>query len=181
LDGAISVAANLFNAGFDPDSGSIDASVPPAVYALDAAPVGLMIPAGLSPELETAVLAVFADLDSRIASLRGGVMFSDVDFKLRCLEHGGVSKARFEDDFERAQALASSEAPPVAPPDSPQAAALAVRLAAIRSLNSGCDSCGGFAYDTLMEVDLDAGLIIEGPAFDATYDDGAWQVVILAC
>ncbi|HSQ37626.1 MAG TPA: hypothetical protein VLS92_07025, partial [Acidimicrobiia bacterium] len=83
LDADIRAAAVVFNDGFDADAGTLDPGVAAVVAALGAVPLGLLIPAGLSLDLETAVLAVFADLDGRISALAGGVRgvdYPDMDF-----------------------------------------------------------------------------------------------------
>jgi hypothetical protein len=184
LDGAIGIAADLFNQGFDDEALTLDPEVFPLIETLDAGPVGAMIPPGLSPELEAAALAVFADLDSRIASLHGAarvVNAGDLGWILDCLANGGYSKSRFEGDYDRALALAAEEPPPTAPPDSVEGGILAVRIAAIRSMNAGCDSCGGVAYDTPIEVDWEGGVVAGGPEFGASFDNGAWEILIYAC
>ena len=56
-----------------------------------------------------------------------------------------------------------------------------MRLRAIQSMNSGCDSCGGVAYDAPIEVDWGGSSIIGGPDFEATFEDGGWQILIYAC
>ena len=184
LDGAIAAAADLFNAGFNPDEVTVDVEALEVIDALDSAPVAALIPAGLSSELETATLAVFADLDSRIAALKGAarlIVPGNLEWVLDCLDNGGDSKARFEDDYDRALALAAEEAPPTAPPDSAEAGVLAVRISAIRGMNSGCDSCGGAAYDTAIPVDWEGRVIVGGPEFEASFEGGAWQILIYAC
>jgi hypothetical protein len=184
MDGAIAAAAEQFNAGFDSDNVTLDTSVFPVIDALDAAALADLIPPGLSVDLETAVLAVFADLDSRVASLKGAarlIVPGNLEWILDCLENGGYSKSRFEDDFDRARTMAEAEPLPSASPDSVEAGILAVRVRAIRSMNSGCDSCGGVAYDAPIEVDWEGRSIVDGPEFEAAFEDGAWQILIYAC
>jgi len=183
LDADIKEAAAAFNAGFDADAGTIDPSVGPIVGALDARPLGALIPAGLSLPLETAVLAVLTDLDSRIAALAGGVRYLDYPDKpgaLDCLEGGGQAAARFPGDLAAARSLADGEAPPSAAPDSEAAGILAVRLTAIHSMNWGCDSCGGLVYDGPIEVDW-AGRTVAGVEFEATFSGGERDILIYAC
>jgi hypothetical protein len=183
LDADIKEAAAAFNAGFDADAGTLDPSVEPIVEALDARPLGALIPAGLSLPLETAVLAAFTDLDSRIAALAGGTRYlgyPDQAGALDCLEGGGEAAARFPGDLAAARTLATREAPPSAAPDSEAAGILAVRLAAIHSMNWGCDSCGGLVYDGPIEVDW-AGRTVAGVEFEATFSGGRWDIVIYAC
>jgi hypothetical protein len=183
LDGDIKAAAAAFNAGFDADAGTLDPSVAPIVDALDARPLGALIPAGLSLPLETSVLAAFTGLDSRIAALAGGVRYLDYPDKpgaLDCLEGGGQAAARFPGDLAAARALADDEAPPSAAPDSEAAGILAVRLTAIHSMNWGCDSCGGLVYDGPIEVDW-PGRTVAGVEFEATFSGGSWDILIYAC
>ncbi len=183
LDADIKEAAAAFNAGFDADAGTLDPAVEPIVEALEARPLGALIPAGLSLPLETAVLAAFTDLDSRIAALAGGTRYlgyPDQAGALDCLEGGGEAAARFPGDLAAARTLATREAPPSAAPDSEAAGILAVRLAAIHSMNWGCDSCGGLVYDGPIEVDW-AGRTVAGVEFEATFSGGRWDIVIYAC
>lgn len=183
LDGDIRAAADAFNAGFDPATGNLDPGVAPVVDALDAVPLGGLIPGGLSLELETAVLAVFADLDGRTAALAGGVRllgYPDLEGAVDCLTGGGPPATRFAADLARARELAGREPPPTAAPDSPEAGILAVRLTAIHSMNWGCDSCGALLYDAPLPVDW-AGRTVSGVEFEATFEAGAWQIVIYAC
>lgn len=183
LDADIRAAADVFNAGFDPAAGTLAPGVAPVVEALDAVPLGLLIPAGLSADLETAVLAVFTDLDGRISALAGGVRgvdYPDLEFVMNCLTGGGPAATRFPDDLARAREMAGLEPPPTAAPDSPEGGILAVRLAAIHSMNWGCDSCGGLAYDAPIAVDWE-GRTVAGVEFEAAYEEGAWQILIYAC
>lgn len=183
LDAEIKEAAAAFNAGFDADAGTLDPTVEPIVEALDARPLGALIPAGLSLPLETAVLAAFTDLDSRIAALAGATRYLDYpdqEGALDCLEGGGEAAARFPGDLAAARTLSTGEAPPSAAPDSEAAGILAVRLAAIHSMNWGCDSCGGLVYDGPIEVDW-AGRTVAGVEFEAAFTGGKWDILIYAC
>jgi hypothetical protein len=184
LDASIKEAAAAFNAGFDDAAGTLDPSVEPMVNALDAVPLGDLIPPGLSSELETVVLAVFTDLDSRIAALAGGMRYlgyPDLTGALSCLSGGGDSAARFPGDLAAARALAAQQAAPTASADSEAAGILAVRLTAIHSMNWGCDSCGGLVYDVPIEVDWAGRTVGGGVQFDAEFSGGAWHIVIMAC
>lgn len=186
LDAAIRGAAGVFNAGFDADAATVSAPAATAVDALDATAVVLQIPPGLSPQLETAVLGVLADLQSRIAALQGAVRLLDgnpanVPFTLDCLSNGGYSADRFAADVDRAVQLAASEPPPTAAPDSVPAGVLAVRVEAIRSMNFGCDGCGGISYTEPLPVDWEGRIIVGGPDFEASFDGLAWQILIYAC
>ncbi len=186
LDADIRAAADLFNAGYDGDAATISGVAANAINALDASPVVSQIPPGLSLSLETAVLGVLADLQSRIAALQGAVRLlngnvSEVPFALDCLENGGLSADRFAGDVDRAVALAALEPPPTAAPDSVPAGVLAVRVETIRSMNFGCDGCGGMAYTEAIPIDWDAGLIMEGVGFEASFDGVGWQILIYAC
>ena len=183
LDADVKSAAAAFNAGFDADAGTLDPAVEPIVEALDARPLGVLIPAGLSLPLETAVLAAFTDLDSRIAALAGGTRYlgyPDEEGASDCLEGGGEAAARFPGDLAAARILATREAPPSAAPDSEAAGILAVRLAGIHSMNWGCDSCGGLVYDGPIEVDW-GGRTVAGVEFEATFSGGKWDILIYAC
>ena len=62
----------MFNASFDPEAGTVGEDAVTAIDARDAEPLGELIPGGLTVEVETAVLAVFADRfrDGAIAEQR---------------------------------------------------------------------------------------------------------------
>lgn len=183
LDRRIRDAAGVFNAGFDESAVTLDPGVRPVVDALDVTPLRELVPGGLSSDLEPAVLAVFADLDSRISALAGGVRHvevSELDWALDCLAHGGTSADRFPGDLSEAKDLAGREPPPTAAPDSEAVGIVTVRLEAIQSMNWGCDSCGGVQYDVPFDVDW-AGRTVLGANFDAAYDGSAWDIVIYAC
>lgn len=183
LDSDIRAAAVLFNAGFDPDTGALDPGVAPVVEALDAVPLGALVPGGLSLDLQTAVLRVFADLDGRVSALAGGVRilgYPDLEWALDCLTGAGPAADRFPADLAVARGLAALEPPPIAAADSPEAGILAARLAAIHSMNWGCESCGVVDYDAPIPVDW-AGRTVAGVEFEASFEGGAWRVVIYAC
>lgn len=174
-------AALSFNISWQ-SSNTIDDTTKAAIEALDATPLRASIPAGLDPELEVAVLAVFADLDSMISSLHGAVRFESNDDDLEyCVGNGFTSLERFDTDRQRMIDLATAAPVPTAAPDSEEAGILAVRLEAIQSMNWGCDSCGGVAYDEAMPVDWDAQTVLDGVAFESEFADGRWQITILAC
>jgi hypothetical protein len=182
LDRLISDTAAWFNDTFDPDAVTLPADVTTAINALDASPIALEIPPGLSPQLETAALAVYADLESRVSALQGATRYmGDLDTILLCLGYGGDSFDRFDADFVRVLDLADVEPAPTAAPDSPEAGILAVRVEWIRLGNWGCDSCGGASYDEPLAVDWEGRRVIGSSEFEATFDGTRWQVVIYAC
>lgn len=185
LDTQIKAAAAAFNAGFDDDAVTLDPSVPPVIDALDAGPLTAFVPAGMSLDLETAVLAVYADLDSRIAALQGGVRNivwgPQLDWALDCLANGGRSADRFPRDLATARSLAMLEPPPAAAPDSAVAGVLAVRLDVIGGMNWGCDSCGGVEIDAPIPVDWDERYVLDGVGFEANFIGGSWEIMIYAC
>jgi hypothetical protein len=184
VDRRVREAAIAFNAGFDPEGPAIDDEAHALIETLDHRPLRALLPAGMSPELETAVLAVYADLSSRVASLQGGARYTgeygDTEWVLDCLEHGAVSVARYDDDVARARDQATAEPPPSAAPDSPEAGMLAARLAVIDSMNFGCESCGGVQYDEPFPVDWE-GRTVLGVGFEAEFDGTAWEILLYAC
>ncbi len=189
LDREIAAAAATFNAGYDPAAGTVSLAAQRAIRALRLQPVAAAIPPGMSPELERAVLAVYADLDSRIAALEGVVrhipegstvvpMPEDVP---RCLTNGSRSKARFGDDLALARSLAARAPAPTGAPDSVAAGVLAVRLHVIELWNTGCDGCGGAEYDVTLPVDWDGRLVDGRVSFEAAFVGGSWEVAVNAC
>jgi len=182
LDDAIGDAAALFNSQWDAGAGTLGAGAREAIDGLGAGSLEPLIPAGLSPALEIAVLAVFADLDSRIAALDGGARFAgDEEFARICLGYGGDSAARFDQDLDRAWVLALSEPPPTASPDSDTAGMLAVQLALIGQSDWGCDACGGANYTGPLEVDWAGRTILGTVEFEATFNGSSWEITIYAC
>ena len=182
LDRLIADTAAWFNDSFDPDAVTLPADVTAAIEALDAAPLAIEIPPGLSPELETAALAVYADLESRVSALHGAVRFmGNLDDVLSCLSNGGMSHDRFNADWVRLLDLADREPAPTVAPDSPEAGILAVRIRWIRLGNWGCDSCGGATYDEPLAVDWEGRRVVGSSEFEATFDGTRWQVLIYAC
>lgn len=187
LDAEIAAAAVVFNRGFDEASGSVSEAAVDAIHALDVGAVTALIPAGLDVDLETAVLAVYADLESRIAALDGGVRYlnqgedSGTEFTMECLALGSGSNARFDDDLAAAKRLALLTPPPAAAADSAEAGILAVRIETIRSMNWGCDSCGGVVVTDPIPVDWAGRTVVDGVGFDATFAGGEWEILIYAC
>lgn len=187
LDAEIAAAAALFNAGFDEAAATLAIAAVDAIAALNAGPVADLIPAGLSIDLETAVLAVYADLQSRIAALDGGARylnqgeFSDVEFTKLCLGLGSDSNARFDDDLAAAKAAAATSPQPTAAADSEAAGVLAVRIETIVLMNWGCDNCGGGAVDEPIAIDWAGRTVMDGVGFEAAFTGGAWDIMIFAC
>ncbi len=189
LDVEISEAATLFNAGFDADAGTLSVAAQNAIAALSTAPSTAVIPAGLDVDLETAVLAVYADLESRIAALDGGGRYlnfppgvePDVEFTMLCLGLGSDSNARFDDDLAAARTLAARSPRPTVADDSAEAGILAVRIETIRSMNWGCDSCGGVVITDPIPVDWEGQTVVDGVGFDSTFVGDGWDILIYAC
>ncbi len=185
LDVQIADAAVAFNAGWDIGAMTMTAAGETAVNALDADPVAALIPAGLSPNLERAVLAVYADLDSRIAAMQGSLnrmypgAYDDVIYCL--VDNGQTSFLRFDADLAQAKSLAALEPAPMAAPDSEEAGILAVRIVTIHGMNVGCDECGGVQYDSHIPVDWPGRTVLGGTPFEANFVGGAWDILIYAC
>lgn len=192
LDAEIAATADEFNADFDADAGTLDRAAAEAIAGLSTERIAGLIPAGMDLELETAVLAVYTDLESRIAALDGAARYVDlevdphvmldVEYALQCLGGGGESKARFASDLAAARELAGQSAPsPAVAPDSSEAGILAVRLDAIFLFNYGCDSCGGAVYEEPLPVDWEGRTVGDGVGFEAEFDGTQWQIMINAC
>lgn len=176
LDAQIKQAADLFNDTFDSATSTAGAEAVKVIYALDAAPLAHRVPGGMEQNLEVAVLAVFADLDSRIAALIGGVEYGG---DITCLGFGGESARRFPEDLVTAQSLALATPPPTVALDSPDSGMVAARLAYIQGSNTCCGSCGGYAYEETIEIDWEGRIFgpgwIDAP-FVATFDGVSWNV-----
>jgi len=173
LDLRIKAGAELFNDTLDPNTGIVDSETVKVIYILSADFLVRMIPGGMTEDLEVAVLAVFADLDSRIASLLGGVE------DLGCLAAGGESAGRFPDDLATARDLAATAPAIATTPGSAESGMVAARLAYIQGSNWCCGSCGGYAYEESIEVDWEGQIFgpgwIDAP-FVATFDGEYWHV-----
>jgi hypothetical protein len=188
-DAEIADVAERFNAGFDPEKGTLTTEAKTAVEDLSLDRLDWLIPAGLSEELETAALTVYSDLVSRAAAVNGGARYlaatpepdkelreQNLEFTMTCLGNGHDANARFDDDLARAERLARSEAPPPEfAPDSDEAGILAVRAAGIDGANWCCDSCGGFIYTEPASVDWEG-----RTGFDAEFVDGHWEIQLHA-
>lgn len=190
LDADIGEAAEIYNAGFDPDAGTVSQESIDLVTALTVQPLVSLIPAGMDPELETAILAVYTDLESRIAALDGGVRYLDpterrpeqVEYALDCLQNGSESNTRFGDDVDTAKTLAAT-LPPLIPaaPESVEAGMLALKIELIGSFNYGCDSCGGAVWDGSLPIDWERRTLADGVGFEATFNGTEWEILIYAC
>jgi hypothetical protein len=180
LDERIRAAAELFNAGYDPEAGTVGGEAVDVIEALDATPVGRLVPGGLPVELEAAVLRVFAHLDSRVSALRHGMEIAVASGDpLHCFGLGGESAARFAADLRTAEELASAAPGSVSAPGSPESGMAAVRVAYIHGANWCCDSCGGYVYDTPLGVDWGGRVLAPGQIdapFEAVYNGEYWQV-----
>lgn len=200
-DARLKHAADLVNSGI----GSTTMSFPPATLAaldqLDTTAAARAIPGGMPAELLRRVLLVYSDLESRTCAFSGilrqphsaeSVSGEEGREILSCLRNGAPAAARFGADLAAARFLALATQPlAVAAPDSRAAAEVAIRVAAINSVNSGCDSCGGFVSTSLWPIswqsanDPAAGRsdgTINGVPFRADYRAGhGWQVVLWAC
>lgn len=190
-DDGIAAAAQVYNAGFDEVEGTLTAEAKEVVMGLEIGNLGWLIPAGLSIDLETAVLTVYSDLVSRAAGLLGGAAYlqpepdpneefnrQNLEYAMVCLGHGHDANARFDADLAEAVRLAQSEIPPPPlAPESKEAGVLAVRVAYIDGANGG-DNCGGFIYTEALPVDwenraVDAETRV---GFDAEFVDDHWQI-----
>ena len=194
LDEAIASAAQIFNNGFNPETGTISPQAVEAISALSAEALFRSIPSGIPRELRTAALVVYADMTSRIASLAGATRSASydefVDIAYDCLHNGRNSNARLPKDMERLRMLASIY-PPIEfkSPDSIEAGVLAVHQEIIRLMNWGCDSCGGAIYTNPVDVNWKTRIITD-PAgddpdwklpFTAIYDGESWIIETPAC
>jgi len=194
-------AAVLVNSGI----GSTTMSFPPATRAaldqLDTTAAARAIPGGMPAELLRRVLLVYSDLESRTCAFNGILRqtHSTVPVNseegreiLSCLHNGAPAAARFGADLAAARSLAQATQPlAVAAADSRAAAEVAIRIAAINGVNSGCDSCGGFVSTSLWPISWQPAYdpvsgrsdgTINGVRFRADYRAGhGWQVVLWAC
>lgn len=201
-DAQLKRAAVLVNGGVGRQTLNFSPRALAAVKALDTTAAARAIPAGLPAELQRRVLLAYSDLVSRHLALariwdfRSEYPLSasafDGKYLYRCMGNGAPAAVRFGADLAAARALAAQTAPVAPlPPDSRQAAEVALRTSYIGLANSGCMSCGGYLSVTLPQVvwqpkdDPDAGHsdgTINGITFRATYHAGTgWEAQIWAC
>jgi hypothetical protein len=194
LDDEIAAAAQVFNKGFNPDAGTISRQAIDAIGALSAEALFRSIPPGIPREPRAAALAVYADMESRIASLAGATRYigynEGVDAVYQCLRNGRNSKARLAQHLENLRMLAA-EYPPIEikPRDSIEGGVLAVHREVIRLMNWGCDGCGGANYTNPVEVNWKTKIVTDSSGHDpdwelpftATYDGDRWTIKTPAC
>ncbi len=161
-------------------------------------PAARVIPAGLHPATEQAVLLVYSDLVSRFGSLRGGdclqlgtVPRSSVN--IDCFARGHEAAIRMSDDVDAARAAAESSAFVAPSPDSPAVAEVLLRVEYINKANMGCGTMGGYTATEPISVEwsseqsADPSVAptdgqVNGVRFRAGYaDSSGWTIELLAC
>jgi hypothetical protein len=163
-----------------------------AISAADPATLAHTIPAGLTPQLETAVLVVWSELESRSAALCTPLRTTTQGSSAaHCFTNGTAAAQRFPADLSAAKVLAAqSPAPPTVSPDSHLAGEVAVEISSIDQANRGCGATGGSIFSQLDPITWRTfslgGITFQGQigqtAFQATYAPGAgWTARLDVC
>jgi hypothetical protein len=175
-----------------------------AVQAADLAPVPEAIPAGLPDELLQQVILVYSDLSSRRHAMDtfggGPAPATEGDsaaqeylqqMLLEDLRLGGVAAARFDDDLDKARALAASTPAVTIPaPDAREAAERALLIQYVESVNTACGGRGGAVIAELPTIDWTPGTrdgiptdgTVNGTGFTADLaPDGTWTIEVMTC
>lgn len=174
----------------DLEAGVLEAETSENALALSAVPLTALVPAGMDEDLETAVLTVYSDIESRIASVSGAVRRgresaeSSVGLGQEswdCLNLVVEPAGRFETDLAVARRLAESASVSLVAPDSVEAGILAVRIMVVSLSNRGCDACGGVRYDSAIPVDWENRMVADSLEFEAEFVGDVWVITSGAC
>jgi hypothetical protein len=197
-DARIRTAAAAINRDIGPTTAHVRRSSRALIVASSPRPAAKAIPAGMSPDLQRAVLLVYSELVARAAAFNGvdttqTVLLTDPDTvrMLHAFRVGSGIARRYPADLATARALAQTN-PPIhtVSPGSRQAAELALQIATINGENNGCGSAGGYLYTAPRPVQwktivTDYGRFdgtIGGIRFAATYiPANGWTVELNAC
>ena len=186
LDRQVREASLLFNSARKSASGIMPADTEGTILELDSLTLSNLIPPGLPLHLGTAVLKIWANLDSRISGLRGSFHHAGMGnpgepmvIRSQCIDRSIDAQDRFEVNLSDATTLANSKPWSAVPTGSVEAAKFAVRLAFIRKVNNCCDSCGGEEYEKPIAVDWE-NRKVRGVRFDATFNGREWVVFLHA-
>ena len=208
-DRLLRAAADAVNASFGADTITVGQATIDAVERSAPTAVATVIPAGLEPAVEQAVLLVYSDLVSRYAALHGDSCLPRrtiprAELNPRCFTQGHAAAIRLTADVDAARTLAAATPPVVAPAaDSRPVAELLLRIAYIDKTNQGCDQTGGFLAIDAIRIDWIAepppapdippteghigtcavlAVDVCGIPFRATYTTGTgWTVDVVAC
>jgi hypothetical protein len=197
-DARIRAAAAAINRDIGPTTAHVRRSSRALILASSPRPVAKAIPAGMSPDLQRAVLLVHSELVARAAAFNGVDTTQTLPLTdpgsvrmLHAFRIGSVIAHRYPADLATARALAKAS-PPIRTisPGSRQAAELALQVAIINGENNGCASDGGYLYTAPRPVRwktivTDYGRFdgtIGGIMFAATYTPATgWNVNLNAC
>jgi hypothetical protein len=197
-DARIRAAAAAINRDIGPTTAHVRRSTRTLILASAPRPAAKAIPAGMTPDLQRAVLLVHSELVARAAAFNGvdttrTLPLTDPDSvrMLNAFRAGSVIAHRYPADLATARALAQAS-PPIGTvsPNSRQAAELALQIAIINGENNGCGSAGGYLYTAPLPVRWKTTLTdygrfdgtIGGIMFAAAYTPAnGWNVELNAC
>ena len=197
-DARIRAAAAAINRDIGPTTVHVRRSTRTLILASSPRPATRAIPAGMTPDLQRAVLLVHSELVARAAAFNGvdttqTLPLTDPD-SVRVLDAfrvGSVIAHRYPADLATARALAQAS-PPIrtVSPNSRQAAELALQIAIINGENNGCGSSGGYLYTAPRPVRWKT-MVTDYGRFDGTIGEikfaatytpaNAWTVELNAC
>jgi hypothetical protein len=153
LDGQLNALASAINPLVAAGTTHLPVSIDAAKHAADPTVAAAAIPAGLSPDLEHAVLLVYSELVSRWSSTCTSTGDNPSQPFHDCFTQGAAAAARFQADLAAAKALAESQPPIVGQaPDSRAAADLALQISHIDLGNEGCGGLGGYLATELPPI-----------------------------
>ena len=197
-DARIRAAAAAINRDIGPTTVHVRRSTRTLILASSPRSATQAIPAGMTPELQHAVLLVHSELVARAAAFNGvdttqTLPLTDPD-SVRMLDAFRVGSGiahRYPADLATARALAQAS-PPIrtVSPNSRQAAELALQIAIINGENNGCGSSGGYLYTAPRPVRWKT-MVTDYGRFDGTIGEikfaatytpaNAWTVELNAC
>lgn len=197
-DARIRAAAAAINRDIGPTTAHVRRSTRNLILASSPRPAAQAIPAGMTPDLQRAVLLIHSELVARAAAFNGvdttqTLPLTDPDTvrMLGAFRAGSVIAHHYPADLATARALAQAS-PPIGTvsPNSRQAAELALQIAVINGENNGCANAGGYVYTAPRPVRwkttvTDYGRFdgtIGGIMFAAAYTAAnGWNVELNAC
>jgi hypothetical protein len=197
-DARIRAAAAAINRDIGPTTAHVRRPTRTLILASSPRPAAQAIPAGMTPDLQRAVLLVHSELVARAAAFNGvdttqTLPLTDPDSvrMLGAFRAGSVIAHRYPADLATARALAQASPPiHIVSPNSRQAAELALQIAVINGENNGCANAGGYLYTAPRPVRwktmvTDYGRFdgtIGGIMFAAAYTPAnGWNVELNAC
>ena len=197
-DAALAAAAAAVNDSYTGDQMTFTQATADLLNQARPSAVAAVIPAGLDPETERAVLLVYSDLESRFAALHGESCvqvgtYTRAELDPHCFTEGHAAVVAMPTDVAAARSTASSaSAFTDAGPHSREAAEVALRVGYVDGNNEGCGSHGGFRATDPIEIvwsgdpsavdgAASAQGLTNGVGFTVSWAGDTWSVRYQAC